>query len=205
MKYLIALILSMFFWVSSLHSTTFEYGYNTNPKLFNLFTLGTISINNVDIDTKWLLNLSGTDSTILCGIIKNSNDELTVRIIYSITKLLGIPYKYGGQSVRGMDCSAFVRTVYKNALDYILPRTSGQQSKLGILVKSNDLQLGDLMFFSRGSRISHVAIFLTDGYYVHASRRYGKIRIQQFNKYQQKWYAYSKRMIYIDYENFFIK
>ena len=71
---------------------------------------------------------------------------------------LGTPYRLGGTSRRGIDCSAFVLSVYANAMGVSLPRVSSSQALEGEIVDRNSLKKGDLVFFAHHSRISHVGI-----------------------------------------------
>ena len=85
---------------------------------------------------------------------------------------LGAPYRYGGSSLRGFDCSGFVRFVF-GSVGIDLDRSSAAQAKQGEAVPLNQIQPGDLLFFrnTRGLRkgISHVGIYLGEGQFIHAS------------------------------------
>jgi cell wall-associated NlpC family hydrolase len=84
---------------------------------------------------------------------------------------LGLPYRYGGMSPKGFDCSGFVRYVF-GSMGIDLDRTSGSQAKQGDPIDLAHIQPGDLLFFStRGMRkgISHVGIYLGEGRFIHAS------------------------------------
>jgi len=84
---------------------------------------------------------------------------------------LGIPYRFGGVTPKGFDCSGFVRFVFRS-VGIDLDRTSRSQSCQGDPVSLDDLQPGDLLFFAcRGVRrgVSHVGIYLGDGRFIHAS------------------------------------
>ncbi|MFH1238641.1 MAG: C40 family peptidase, partial [bacterium] len=82
------------------------------------------------------------------------------------------PYKYGGESLWGMDCSAFVRRVL-GFFDIEVPRTSREQFTFGEKTSLDKLIPGDLVFFTRGNsrnrRISHVGIYIGDNKFIHAS------------------------------------
>ncbi len=82
---------------------------------------------------------------------------------------LGNPYVYGGTSLTdGTDCSGFTQSVYGN-FGYYLNRTSRDQTKNGTKVDMEDIQPGDLLFYSYNGTIGHVAIYAGDGKIVHAS------------------------------------
>lgn len=83
----------------------------------------------------------------------------------------GVPYVWGGLSGKGMDCSGLVRMAYM-AQGRILPRDAWQQAREGVEVPADSLRAGDLIFFgnARTGRITHVAIYIADGLYVHSSQ-----------------------------------
>ena len=84
-------------------------------------------------------------------------------------KCLGVPYVWGGESMKGFDCSGLVYYVLKN-LGYSPNRTASTQYKMGTYVEKSDLQAGDLVFFAGTSKsgISHVGIYVGDGKFIHA-------------------------------------
>jgi len=90
-------------------------------------------------------------------------------------RFLGTPYRYGGDTERGMDCSGMVWRVVKEAWDVELPRSSSAMAQLGMPVSRGELQADDLVFFatSGGRRISHVGIYGGDGRFIHSSTTQG--------------------------------
>jgi cell wall-associated NlpC family hydrolase len=87
--------------------------------------------------------------------------------------LLGTPYKYGSQNAdKGVDCSGFVKQVYKESANLELPRTARAMSREGEVVAKEALRPGDLVFFRTVKKaISHVGIYAGNGEFVHASSR----------------------------------
>ena len=84
-------------------------------------------------------------------------------------QFLGNPYVWGGTSLtKGADCSGFVLSIYQN-YGVELPHSSVSQSNMGSAVSETDLLPGDLVFYSKGGRINHVAIYIGDGKVIHAS------------------------------------
>ncbi len=91
-------------------------------------------------------------------------------IIRTATQYMGIPYVYGGtSSATGMDCSAFVRSVF-NRFGVSLPRTARQQAQVGIGVPFDQLQPGDRLYFAcKRSYPDHCGIYAGGGYFIHCS------------------------------------
>ncbi|MFO7601747.1 MAG: C40 family peptidase [Candidatus Desulfacyla sp.] len=94
----------------------------------------------------------------------------------TVKEYIGTPYRWGGSSEKGMDCSGFVRHIYSKTSNLDLPHSSQQQYSLPIMEKvpKEDLRTGDLIFFSlKGKRVNHVGIYLDDGDFIHAGRQSG--------------------------------
>jgi hypothetical protein len=96
---------------------------------------------------------------------------LLVSLLNKAEDCLGIPYRSGGSSTRGFDCSGFVHFVF-GSVGIKLDRSSAAQAKQGEPIALTQIQPGDLLFFNtRGVRkgISHVGIYLGQGQFIHAS------------------------------------
>ncbi len=93
-----------------------------------------------------------------------------------IESWMGTPYAYGGESRSGVDCSGFTRAVY-SSVNIEIPRTASQQAADARTVTPSNLQFGDLIFFNTsGSGISHVGIYIGNGFFAHASSSRGVVR-----------------------------
>lgn len=92
-------------------------------------------------------------------------------------KLLGVPYKWSGESPKGFDCSGFTSYVMKNSIDLSLSRTAAKQYKNAEKIKPKRVKPGDLVFFSNGSGVSHVGIVYSTNFdsiqMIHASTSVG--------------------------------
>jgi probable lipoprotein NlpC len=115
------------------------------------------------------------------------------KVIQTARSYRGTPYRYGGTTRIGMDCSGLLCTSFK-AINVNLPRTSQEQSRFGPTVRPKDIQPGDLVFFGESrfsSKISHVGL-VTDVkskeeiYFIHASTSLGVIEDNLFSNYYQK-------------------
>jgi len=87
----------------------------------------------------------------------------------------GTPYCYGGSSKKGTDCSGFTSNVYKEIYKKEIPRVSREIYANSMPIRKHALYEGDLVFFatSGGTKITHVGIYLWDGYFAHASSSKG--------------------------------
>ena len=116
------------------------------------------------------------------------------------TGFLGAPYRLGGAIVRGIDCSAFVRKMYE-FFDIELPRTAREQSAVGVRVKRDDLEEGDLVFFRTKKPIGHVGIYIGNNEFVHASYKAKAVRIDSLDRpYFQKRFRHAVRVKGLDEE-----
>lgn len=114
------------------------------------------------------------------GTISLSKDYNPDIITESALKMLNVPYRWGGKSAMGIDCSAFVQLCAKVA-GYKLPRDAYQQACCGDVVENiHDASPGDIAFFKNESnRITHVGILLSRNMIIHAS---GKVRIDAIDE-----------------------
>jgi cell wall-associated NlpC family hydrolase len=102
-------------------------------------------------------------------------------------QFVGNPYVYGGTSLtNGTDCSGFTMSVFKK-FGISLPRTSGEQSGVGKKISVSDARAGDLIFYSSGGRVNHVALCIGNGRVVHASNP--KVGITTSNMYYRTPYC----------------
>jgi cell wall-associated NlpC family hydrolase len=95
------------------------------------------------------------------------------RIMQEVSKYIGVRYKRGGSTKSGMDCSGFVRLVYRHIFHVDLPYVAASQSRLAIFddIPYEELRTGDLIYFSRTpkkEKINHVGIYMTDDEFAHA-------------------------------------
>lgn len=107
----------------------------------------------------------------------------------------GTPYRLGGDSKKGIDCSAFVQHVYRDSINIRLPRTTETQVNKGYLVYRDQLQIGDLVFFKTGWKTRHVGIYMGNDQFIHASTSKGVISSSLNNVYWKKKYWQARRLI----------
>ncbi|MBI5555495.1 MAG: C40 family peptidase [Elusimicrobia bacterium] len=119
------------------------------------------------------------------------------KIVEVALKYLGLPYKYGGESLWGIDCSAFVRRVW-GFFGLDLPRTSREQFQVGENTSIINLKPGDLVFFHKQGRkpVAHVGIYIGDSKFVHASGFDQKVSIGDLTQnYYRQCYKGARRVI----------
>lgn len=119
------------------------------------------------------------------------------RILMEIIKYINTPYKYGGNSQDGIDCSAFTQNVFSSGLDVVLFRSAREQFTQGYSIRNKeDLTFGDLVFFNtrRAVRPGHVGIYIGDKLFAHASSSKGVIVSSLDHKYYSKKYMGGRRI-----------
>lgn len=126
--------------------------------------------------------------------------RLNEQIIDDATDKIGSPYRYGGTTKSGYDCSGLVFTSFQKN-DISLPRSSYEMSKKGTIVKKNDCRKGDLIFFKTNgkSRINHVGIITEveddEIKFVHSSTQRGVIISSTKEEYYRKSFAQINRIV----------
>jgi cell wall-associated NlpC family hydrolase len=113
-------------------------------------------------------------------------------------ELVGVNYRRGGTNPdNGLDCSGFVQVVFSEAAGLLLPRTAGEQSKIGEKVDKKELKAGDLVFFNTMRHaFSHVGIYLGDNRFLHAPRTGAEVRVEDMRQnYWTKRYNGARRVV----------
>ena len=101
-----------------------------------------------------------------------------------------VPYRWGGTTKRGIDCSAFVRTMYNSLHDKMIPRTSREQYKASTKIKREDLKTGDLVFFKNSRGVWHVGYYMFDSLFAHSSVKTGVCVSSLKNPaYKKMWFS----------------
>lgn len=119
-------------------------------------------------------------------------------VILQGLKLVGVRYRFGGNDEdSGLDCSGFVRLVYKDSIGALLPRTAREMSEVGQQIDSSQLKPGDLVFFNTMRRtFSHVGIYLGDNHFMHAPRAGAEVRVESMeSSYWMKRYNGARRIL----------
>lgn len=182
--------------------------YKTSAKL------ATLDAQKLEKDKKELISSFRENPAAMVASVNNAlkNEEIAKAIKHSTTidgilseaeSYLGTPYRYGGMTRNGIDCSAFVLSVFGAATGLNLPRVAASQATEGETVSKENLQKGDLVFFSHGrsGRISHVGIVedvTPEGEvkFIHAATSRGVMISSLFNdNYWTPKFRFAKRII----------
>jgi cell wall-associated NlpC family hydrolase len=130
-------------------------------------------------------------------------DERVDKVILTARSFLGTPYKYGGTTRSGMDCSGLLINSFR-VVEVNLPRSSEAQSKIGQEIEMNDLQPGDLVFFATGKKkreVTHVGLVTErkgkdNIKFIHSSSSLGVVETNLFAEYYQKRFRGARRVIH---------
>ena len=130
----------------------------------------------------------------------SSSNKLAEKIIDDAISKIGSPYRFGGTTNAGYDCSGLVLTCFKK-YDLLLPRTSKEMAKEGKIINKNNAQKGDLIFFKTGNsrQINHVGlivdVYRDDIKFVHSSTIKGVIISSITEDYYRKSFVQINRII----------
>jgi len=116
-----------------------------------------------------------------------NNQPRRIQLVEAGFKLLGVRYRYSGISeMSGFDCSGLVKSLFSK-FNIDLPRSSREQFKQGEKVDRDELEVGDLVFFSSGGKQpTHVGIYVGDDKFIHAARKARQVIVSDLNKI---WYT----------------
>lgn len=151
-----------------------------------------VTVDIATIRTLWMAYLDG--EPLPSGLSQQ-------QVMEFIMEWLGRPYRFGGSSADGIDCSAFMQTLFRTCAGALLPRTAQEQAAYGQPVERvEDLQFGDLVFFHTRNHawVSHVGIYLGDNLFAHASSRYGVTVSSLESTYYRKRFLGGRRLTIAD-------
>ena len=136
-----------------------------------------------------------------CAGTKIAREEKVDIVVTRARSYINTPYKYGGTTTLGMDCSGLLMRSFE-AIDTYIPRTAKEQSKLGNKVTLSELKEGDLVFFKtmkKKGRVTHAGL-VTDArkkdriMFIHASSSRGVIEVNLMSDYYRKAFVKARRL-----------
>jgi lipoprotein Spr len=116
------------------------------------------------------------------------------KLVDYVHQWYSVPYRIGGTSKEGIDCSAFVQGIVGDAFGVQLPRTAREQALYCTEIEKKDLQEGDLVFFNTTGGISHVGLYINNNKFVHASTSMGVVISDLDEPYWQRRFVKAGRM-----------
>ena len=105
-----------------------------------------------------------------------------------------VKHRMGGKSRKGIDCSGLVYQTYRTKLGVELPRSTEDQSKIGLAVKQDQLRAGDLVFFKTGIFTRHVGMYIDEGEFLHVSSSNGVMLSNLEDSYWRSAYWKARRV-----------
>lgn len=186
--------------VTAIQNKLVANGYHINPVngIFNKQT--TVAIKEFQKKQKLTPNGIVDDATYraLMGTGSSNSDQLgsaAWRITNTALQYKGVPYRFGGSTPQGFDCSGFLMYVFeKNGKK--LPRTADEQYKIGKAVTGNELRRGDLVFFTTYEKgASHCGIYLDSKQFIHASSSRGVMISRLDETYWRTRYLGARRVL----------
>jgi len=121
--------------------------------------------------------------------------EIENRLREEFRQWNGTRHRLGGTGSRGIDCSGFVKAIYKDVFNVNLPRTTKAQARRGRPIPFKELQAGDLVFFKPPTYPRHVGIYLGGSEFVHASKNKGVTLSKIDPTYWGKYYWTARRIL----------
>ena len=129
--------------------------------------------------------------------IQSATDR-AAHLVVTAMGALGVRYRRGGDSCEtGFDCSGFVRAMYQQASDLVLPRRAEEQAAATQTIHKDELRPGDLVFFNTLRRAySHVGIYVGEGRFIHSPRSGAQVRVESMDtSYWQRRFNGARRVL----------
>ena len=160
-----------------------------NQNLKNRFSNDSLVITKINElqERNQRLLISGTSSEIRTVKLQNA-------LLKSFENWKGTRYAFGGDSSRGIDCSALTRRVYREVFSFELPRVTKDQIKVGRHVSRHNLKPGDILYFRPDGKYNHTAVYLGNSLFINASSSKGVILSSLEHSYWSKYFVHGVRV-----------
>ena len=150
---------------------------------------------------RWVLIACITAYLAACSSVPQGDridmaDHAQVRsqLLEQLSEWEGVPYRYGGLTKGGIDCSGFIYLTFAEEFGIRLPRTTQSQALKGKVIEQEDLQPGDLVFFQTGYNQRHIGIYVGKKQFIHTSSSRGVMLSRLDNPYWQSAYWHARRV-----------
>ena len=130
-----------------------------------------------------------------CSSDVRPSSEIISALDYQYNGWRGVPYREGGLSKNGIDCSGYVHLTYKQRFGIEIPRSTNALASYGKSVSRRALRAGDLVFFKTGWKVRHVGIYMSDGRFMHASTSRGVMISSMEEEYWDDAYWQARRVM----------
>jgi len=124
-----------------------------------------------------------------------SNNPIAIALYDEYKKWHGTPYCYGGTTIDGVDCSALVQTIFRDALGLRVPRATEEQAKIGYKISKKEIEAGDIILFKTGWSSRHSGIYLENGNFINTSTKHGVTLSNLNNPYWKEKYWQTRRVL----------
>ena len=160
-----------------------------NQNLKNRFSNDSLVITKINElqERNQRLLISGTSSEIRTVKLQNA-------LLKSFENWKGTRYSFGGDSSRGIDCSALTCRVYREVFSFELPRVTKDQIKVGRHVSRHNLKPGDILYFRPDGKYNHTAVYLGNSLFINASSSKGVILSSMEHSYWSKYFVHGVRV-----------
>lgn len=156
--------------------------------LFNLVPFFVVSLSNTAM---------ASDDVLFDKIVSlQQKTNVADTLLKKAKTFIGTPYRFGGNTPSGFDCSGFMQYVFKN-VGVSLPRNSRDMATVGNHVRRDALQIGDMVFFAHnGTTISHVGMYVGEDRFIHAPSSGKSVEITNLNSnYWKSRYITARRVL----------
>ncbi len=141
------------------------------------------------------ISSSSSDSNPPKAFSVSKFDEMEVSLMQAYRDWKGTPYRIGGRSANGVDCSSFVSIIFDEYFGRNLPASTRRLLNRGEGVRRHSIRSGDLVFFKTGRRTLHVGILVEEGEFLHASTSQGVTLSSIFDEYWANRYLGARRIM----------
>ncbi|KIQ51984.1 C40 family peptidase [Citrobacter rodentium NBRC 105723 = DSM 16636] len=141
-----------------------------------------------------ITSFSSSDMRYAPAPAQGNRTQLKRRIMNEFAAWRGTNYRWGGDSHRGIDCSAFTRRIIASVIHKHLPRTALEQRRMGQRIPRDALSVGDLVFFETKPGVHHVGVYIGNDAFIHASSSQGVTLSQLSSNYWQARYVTARRI-----------